>query len=241
MICCIPSKGRPNTKTHKLFQSAGIEVFHFVEPQEYADYKVPFAVDIQQSNQGVSYVRNFILDWATENNHEWIIICDDDVDHFGYYKNGNFKTDASVWVEIIEKAKKLPFEVVGINYRQHAWHEKKSVAINKKFAEVCAAFNVKKISWRYKPDTKEDRDFALQTIKNGSGVLVFCKYFFNAPNVGSNSGGLHDLYKSKRDALWAKKMVQDWHPFAKLTKKADRVDASVDIKGFAKSCGKVVK
>ena len=32
MICFIPTKGRLNTKTYKLFQDVGIEVKHFIEP-----------------------------------------------------------------------------------------------------------------------------------------------------------------------------------------------------------------
>jgi ATP phosphoribosyltransferase len=34
MICFIPTKGRLNTKTYKLFEAVGIEVYHFIEPQE---------------------------------------------------------------------------------------------------------------------------------------------------------------------------------------------------------------
>lgn len=242
MICCIPTKGRPATKTHRLFEAAGIPCYHFVEPQELALYgSLKSVVSVEQNDMGVSFVRNKILDWANERGHEWIIICDDDVTSFGYYDGKNHTCDAAIWHKLMEKAKKLPFEVVGINYRQHAWHEKTQYSINKKFAEVCAAFNVGKIFWRYKSDTKEDRDFAMQTIQNGNGILRFNKYFFNAPEVGTNVGGLHELYKSKRDAVWAKKIVADWHPHAEIVTKAGRVDAKINLADFAKKVGKVVK
>lgn len=101
--------------------------------------------------------------------------------------------------------------------------------------------NVKKINWQYNPNTKEDRDFQLQTIKNGYGVLRFNHYWFSCPNVGSNEGGLFDLYQSKKDIDWAKNIVKSWHPFAKLVNKKNRIDAKIDIKGYAKSLNKEVR
>ncbi len=240
MICYIPSKGRPKTKTYKLFQEAEIDVIHFLEPQDYNNYNVPKKVNIEKDNKGITYVRNFMLDYAKKNGQEWVIFCDDDVSSFGVYKGRTIKTGASIWNDILEKAKKLPFELIGINYTQHAWHEKKSYSINKKFAEVCVLMNVNKIKWRYEDDTKEDRDFQLETIKNGYGVLRFNHYWFSCPNVGSNKGGLFDLYKQKRDKLWAEKLVKKWYPYAKIVIKKERVDAKIDIKGFAKSLNKDV-
>lgn len=242
MICCIPTKGRPSTKTYELFESAGIDVYHFVEPQDVNKYsEQPNVVSIQKNDKGISYARNFILDWAKENNQEWIVVCDDDVSGFGVYDGGNRKMDASVWLDILEKVKGLPFELVGINYRQHAWHEKTSVSINRKLAEVCVLMNAKKISWTYADDIKEDRDFLLQTIKNGYGTVRFNKYFFSCPVVGTNVGGLHTHYSMNRDTAWAVKLVEKWHPYASLVRKPGRIDAKINITAFAKAHRKTVK
>lgn len=243
MICYIPSKGRINTKTFKLFEEVGIKVFHFVEPQDIENYQnnsIPNLINIEQNDQGVTYVRNFMLNHAKKNNHNWVIFCDDDVTGFGIYNGKTVKKDASIWIDIHKKAEKLPFELIGINYQQHAWHEKKSYNVNRKFAEVCVLMNVKNINWEYKDKTKEDRDFQLQTIKNGNGVLRFNHYWFSCPNVGSNKGGLHDLYAQKKDKEWAVKIVEDWHPFASLVKKKDRIDAKIKIADFAKHHNKEV-
>ena len=132
MICFIPTKGRLNTKTYKLFEDVGIEVKHFIEPQEIKKYKVPNKVSILENDKGIGYVRNFMLNYARENNHEWVLICDDDVTSFGIYNGKTVKKTAGIWNDILEKAKKLPFELIGINYTQHAWHEKTSYSINKK-------------------------------------------------------------------------------------------------------------
>jgi hypothetical protein len=243
MICFIPSKNRPSTKTYKLFEEVGIQVFHFIEPQEIDKYQVPNKISILQNDMGIAYVRNFMLNFAQKNQYEWVIFCDDDVTSFGIYNGKTIKKDASIWFDIFEKAKKLPFEIIGINYTQHAWHEKTSYSVNKKFAEVCVLLNVSKITWKYRPEfnLKEDRDFILQTIKNGNGVLRFNYYWFSCPDVGSNSGGLQNEYKAKKDEESAKKMCKEWHPFVSLKKKGERIDMKTDIKALAIHFKKHVK
>lgn len=232
MICLIPTKSRFKTKTYSLFEKVGIKVYHFIEPQEMQLYDVPNKINIGLNDQGVTYVRNFMLDFARKNKMDWVIICDDDVQNFGIYEGKTKITDAGIWWQIFEKAKKLPFEIIGINYRQHAWHEKKKYSVNKKFAEVCVLLNVSKISWNYKPNTKEDRDFQLQTIMKGNGVLRFNHFWFGCPGIGSNKGGLHNLYLQKKDTIWAQQIVKDWHPFATLIQKEDRIDAKIDLKSL---------
>ena len=243
MICFIPTKGRLNTKTYKLFQDVGIEVKHFIEPQEIETYQVPNKISILENDKGIGYVRNFMLNYARQNNYAWVLICDDDVTSFGIYNGKTIKQDASIWFNILEKAKKIPFEVVGINYRQYAWHEKTSYSINKRFAEVCVLMNVSRIKWNYRPEfnLKEDRDFALQTIKNGHGILRFNHFWFSCPDVGSNSGGLQNEYKAKKDEESTKKMCKEWHPFVTLKKKGDRIDMKTDIESLANHYKKIVK
>lgn len=243
MICFIPTKGRPQTKTYQLFKEAGIPFLHFIEPKELQIYDVPNKVSIQKNDGGIAYVRNFMLTYAKENGHDWVIMCDDDVNGFGFYNGKTIKKDAGILKGILEKAKKLPFELIGLNYVQHAWHEKTGYSINKKFVEVCVLINVKNINWQYRAEfnLKEDRDFALQTIKNGNGILRFNHYWFSCPDVGSNAGGLQNEYKAKKDELSAKKMCYEWHPFVTLQKKGERIDIKADIKGLATHYKKVVK
>jgi hypothetical protein len=234
-IVCIPSKNRPSTKTYQLFLDAGFEVYHFIEPQELELYDVPNKVSIELNDQGIGYVRNYVLNHARKNNWQWIIVCDDDVVSFGIYNGKTVKQDANIWYEIFDKVKDLPYEIVGINYTQHSWHEKTPVSINRKFAEVCVLLHVSNIDWDYRPqfNLKEDRDFALQTIKYGYGVYRFNHYWFSCPDVGTNSGGLQDMYKQKKDELAAKKMSLEWAPFIKIGKKKTRIDMKTDIKALA--------
>ena len=241
MIAFIPTKGRPKTKTYKLFEEAGIDVKHFIEPNEIELYDVPNKISIEKNNQGISYVRNFMLNYARKNNHEWVIFCDDDVTAFGIYNGKTVKKDAGIWLDILDKSKKLPFELIGINYAQHAWHEKKAYSINKKYVEVCVLLNMKKIKWDYVEGMKQDRQFCFETIRNGYGVLKFNHYWFRCPDVGTNKGGLYNDYKNKADEEAAKRLVQTYYPYAKLVKKKGRVEAKLIIKEFALNLNKIVK
>lgn len=243
MIAYIPTKSRYNTKTYKLFEEAKIPFLHFIEPEQYDKYNIPNKIDIKQNNQGIGYVRNYMLEYAKQNGHKWILMCDDDVISFGIYNGKTIKKGATIWHDIYKIAIKYPFEIIGINYTQHAWHEKNSYSINKKFAEVCILINTEAINWKYRPEfnLKEDRDFALQTIKNGNGILRFNHYWFSCPDVGSNAGGLQDMYKMKIDEMAAKKMCYEWHPFITLQKKGDRIDIKTDLKSFATFYKKQIK
>jgi hypothetical protein len=243
MIAYIPTKSRFNTKTYKLFEEVSIPYLHFIEPQEYDIYKIPNKINIQQDDEGIGYVRNYMLEYAKKNNHKWILMCDDDVQSFGVYFNKTIKKDASIWFTILKIAEKYPYELIGINYTQHAWHEKSTYSINKKFAEVCVLMNTQAIKWKYRTEfnLKEDRDFALQTIKYGNGILRFNHFWFSCPDVGSNAGGLQNEYKLKRDEESAKKMCFEWHPFISLNKKGNRIDMKTDIKSLAQSYKKTIK
>jgi len=241
MICFIPTKSRLKTKTYKLFEEADIEFKHFIEPKEFDLYNVPNKVNINKNDQGISYVRNFMLNYARENKHDWVIFCDDDVTDFGIYNGKTIKKGASIWHQILNKANKLPFELVGINYAQHAWHEKTSYSINKKYVEVCVMINVKKIKWNYVEGLKQDRQFCFETIKNGYGVLKFNHFWFRCPDVGSNKGGLYNEYKNKKDSQAAERLVQTYYPYAKLVVKNKRLEAKLNLKEYAKSLNKIVK
>ena len=73
MICFIPTKSRFKTTTYKLFENVGIKTLHFIEPSEMTLYDVPNKINILKNDNGISYVRNFMLDYAKSNNIDWFI------------------------------------------------------------------------------------------------------------------------------------------------------------------------
>lgn len=246
MIVCIPSKNRPNTRTHELFSDPKFQVFHFVEPQDVEKYKhLQNLVNIQKNDQGIVYVRNFILDWCKEKGIETIILCDDDVKNFFVVQNKRCvkQNNANIWFDIEAKTRQFPFEIVGIQYTQYAWSQKEDIRINTRTCEVCVLLRVNRITWRYRPglELKEDRDFALQTLKYGHGILQFQKYAFDCPGIGSNQGGLYDDYKAGKDTKSSMRMAEEWKPFVELLKKENRLDIKLNLKEMAHHYGKIVK
>lgn len=242
-VVCIPSKGRPNTKTHQLFGAEKFDVIHFVEPQDFHDYNVVKKVNILEDNKGIANVRNFIIKYAKEQSFGSIIMCDDDINGFGVYDVKNKKnvtSTADCLIEPIEKAKKIGVSMCGFNYRQHAWHEKKQVSLNTKFVEVCVWVDVNKFTGCYRNEfnLKEDRDVVMQQIKNGCGVLRFNHVYFGCPDVGTNAGWLFDDYKQKKDLESCKNMLKEWNGYCSVVNKGGRVDLKYDLKKLAKDNNK---
>jgi hypothetical protein len=242
MIVCIPSKGRPNTKTHLLYQ--GADVYHFVEPQDFDSYSVPNKVNIKENNKGIAFVRNFILNWSKEKGEDIVFMSDDDITSLSEYKgNKNHKIKFSRLLELAEKFKKTPFEIGGFNYQQLIWTAKQTYRINAGTVDQLVMLKPQKIKWQYRGqfNLKEDRDFVLQTIKYGNGVLKFPKIGVASPEIGSNKGGLQNDYKLKKDEDSVKKMIREWHPFvSKKISKRGTLDCKIEYKKLAISLNKKV-
>jgi hypothetical protein len=131
----IPSKGRAKTaKTPKHFEKSAITMV--VEPQDYASYVeagYDKIVQLPKSNQGISYVRNFILDLALKINIRRYWMLDDDITNFIDYTS-NKKGDKISGEEAIKRAE-LIFQSVpnlgqaAMEYSQYAWAHKKPLHI----------------------------------------------------------------------------------------------------------------
>ena len=239
MIVCIPSLGRTETKTYKLFEDGGADVFHFLEPQEMDLYDVPNKINIGDSGKGISFVRNFINEWARAKGHDFIIVCDDDVDHFGDVENKKSvkKPDISSLTRPWELFKKSGCAVGGINQRQFAWSETKNYRVNKGKVQVLAMLNLKKITWEYRGFGKVDIDYLMQCIDSSNSFLFFPKVFTNSPKIGSNEGGLHEYYSSKNDGNAARILAKRWPMYTKVIEQYGRTDCRVDYGAFAKDKG----
>ena len=241
MIVCIPSLGRCETKTYRLFEQSGFEVFHFLEPQEMLDYNVPNKVSIEAKGKGIVYVRNFIKSWAKNNGHTHVCVCDDDVNHFGkaIQKRSRKFPGADVLKEIFVKFQQSGAAVGGINQRQYAWSETKSYKINRGKVEQLCLLNLGKVLWDYDESCagKEDKDFVMQCIKNKQSFLFFPKVFLSAPVIGTNDGGLNWFYSQKKDGEAACRLASKWPKYSKIIKKKGRIDCRLNYEAFAKDQG----
>ena len=239
MIICIPTLGRYSTKTYQLFESSGFTVYHFVEPQEFTKYNVPNMVDIKSSGMGISFVRNFINEWARINDHKFICVCDDDVNHFGKASNNKAvkMEGAEALKPVFNLFERSDFALAGVNQRQFAWSEKKSYRVNTGKMEVLQIINTKKAKWKFCEEGKEDRDYLMQCLDNRCNFVFFPKVFHSSPKIGSNQGGLHEYYQLKKDTESAYFLARKWGNYAKIVKHYGRVDCKLDYAQLAKDRG----
>jgi len=250
MQICIPSKGRSRTWTYKWLQEGGHTVHHFVEPQDERKYReagVPNLVIIPDNDRGLMYVRNYILDWARKRNLDWIWILDDDITQLGIAINGIDSILMAQALDIMfDNVHKYQFPVNGINYRNYAWSWSKSkrrYAINARVADCCVLLYLPKITWRFREEfvTKGDRDFCMQAIKYSIGVCVDMHLWIQVPTIGSNLGGLNEIYKHKKDEQSSRLFVDLWKPYAEIVNKGERIDCKVYMAKYAKSLGRTVR
>lgn len=247
VVIAIPTKGRPQTKSWHMYHAHRYEFVHFVEPQDLEKYKsenVPNIHCLPDDDSGISVTRNRVIDWAREQGVQNLWMIDDDVNGFAVVKNRRCeKRGAEILQEVQEKVSGLPFPVVGLQYRQHAWSATKPYRVNTEPAEVAVLLRISKITWRYSLNLagKEDRDFCMKAIKYSPGVLRLNKYAFNCPDVGTNEGGLQEFYRQGHDAEMAKRLAATWHPYSKIRKRNGRIDCKLLMADFAHSLSRDVK
>lgn len=210
----VPSKGRPNPKILNLIPEAVL----VVEPQDLESYKNAnpgrLIISLDKNDQGISYVRQFILTYARLNNIPSFWQIDDDVSVL--YENVNGKTTKSCPYYVLQEAEQNFIEwntaLGALEYSQYCWGKITS-SYSVGYCDVAVFFrtdSLKNINYR-KIGMKEDRDFAMQTVASGLPVTRIKKFGFFCPKNGSNSGGLKPLYDLTNPEIDAcKKVVSLW-------------------------------
>jgi len=214
----IPTKGRyENCKTASLLKDEK-NVYLVVEPKEEKNYKngnykgqiivLPF------NDKGITYVRNFILNYCFYNKIEWFWMMDDDINNF-YTREGTKLTKKNNAFRNAEQFICENTAQISLEYQQFAWSATKNFVQNS-YNDVCVcinSFKAKKTQTQYREyvSLKEDRDFTMQLIKNNFLVKRVTTCAFSAPKNGSNKGGLKQIYDQKgREETASKRMVEIW-------------------------------
>lgn len=214
----IPTKGRfNNCKTAELLGKIK-NMWLVVETQELEKYKENYKgfnfIALPENNKGISYVRNYCLNYAYKMGWDWFWMLDDDI-------NGIFRREGTKLIrdnDALYAAENLIDNNTGqisLEYRQFAWSATKDFVKNS-YNDVCVCINTKiiidnNIIYRKEVSLKEDRDFTMQIIKAGYDVKRTTLSAFSAPKNGSNEGGLKSVYDTTGNELKAsKKMVEIW-------------------------------
>lgn len=247
----IPSKSRAGKSKllAKLNETPGITVYLFVEPQELHTYTFNYPrlniVDIMQSNQGITFVRNLIRRFAEEYQFPYYWMLDDDITDF-YLRDGQKMIKSDV-VTVLQEAEVVFIQqqawLGALDYQQLAWSATRPW-IEDSFCEVCGWNDTRlTMGLRYRPEVegKEDRDFAMQVLKAGGKNVRSTLHAFAAPKNGSNAGGLSESFYGVdgKEEQCVDELIKLWPGVVvKIRKDDGRVDARInwkDIKSGQKS------
>lgn len=239
---CVASKGRANdSKTLTALFENGSVVHLFVEPQDADKYQGCYPnADLHvlpENDKGISFVRNFILNFARIQGWDWYWMLDDDISNT--YEVINKRCVKIPLNEALSKAEPLitgePQVAIGsLEYQQYAWSAAKPKKYNS-YCDVAVLISVSATKYfNYRDHCKEDRDFVLQALSLGWRSMRTCWIGFSVPKNGSNKGGLFDAYASGLETHWSSAMVGMWPGICALNTKPDgRPDVKVNWKHFA--------
>ncbi len=211
MKICIPSKNRSSSiKTHLFFKPK--DVLIFVEPQEVKRYKIfcpeYSIVDIEKSDQGITYVRNFITEYIDEDK---LVIADDDINFFGV-RNNDYRYDSLfVFDELLNSIEEGLNKYWGYNipndlfaYFMNRNTNQQRLFENNRYLSVFYGINLKKFKEnhiRFDPliTDSDDIDISAQIILNNGNVCTDYKYALN--HDMRSPGGLSDIRKINHFSL----------------------------------------
>lgn len=240
----IPSKNRlTNPKTYNILKEIGLNPVLVIEPQEekLAQILELDYILLPENDKGLLYSRNYILNYARKNNVDFIAMIDDDINYFGEVDFAKKKVIRNNFAFL--KALKFFYEnklCGSLEYHQFAWSAKKAYTLNKGI-EVVHLLYIPKIPQKinYDIELKEDKDFAIQLLMSGIQTVRLNSVCISVPSIGTNKGGLYDLYKSKKDNEAAIKLFEKWgNQIIELKDKKDgRIDCLIKWKNIQKIVG----
>lgn len=247
------SKGRADSmSTSAILSSAGIRHRVVVEPQEAAAYRAAATshaeiVVLPKSEQGIVFVRQFVLELARGRAKDCRRFCmmDDDLKGVGTVRaNRCVKGDGGLLLKAADIFERSGLAQMGLQYNQYAWCAKSAFTCPC-HCDCVSFFDVERTRQaNYDPYVamKEDWDFSLQVLRSGGMTGVFNRIWMSVPTMGTNGGGLADLYRQNRDFEAARRLRAKWGgELVKLTKKSRDgrtvIDTKVNWKAFNRKGG----
>lgn len=239
-VIFIPSKKRADKQTtYQILKSLGLEkqTYIVVEPQEQRAYaeKGYRTITLPANDMGISFSRNYILEYCRANGIEYCLQMDDDVKAF-YRKDdktGKMRVDNEAFLEALDifENPSLKVAYMGLEYQQFAWASEKQFSFGRGI-EVIHFMHLSEIpkGLKFDENTKEDKDFCIQCLLSGVKTTKINYIAMSVPSIGTNAGGLHEFYATKKDNVASVYMLKKWGSrIIKLKEKKDgaRIDAMV--------------
>jgi len=233
----IPSRGRENTcLTANLLLIENIDFLIVVEPQDLEKYSATFGnsklLVMQENNQGIAYVRNFIKDYAKEKGYLYHWQIDDNIKNFRIRTNGkNEKTTAQYCLTQAEVFVDLYKNIggVGLTHTAFAFSHKNPIEVNKQIYSCVLIKSDLPIS--YRKETVDDTDFSLQILtldNNYWCTLLLCRLLIEKAATLSMKGGNTEIEYKKEQGLSGRELrtrglIKQWPGIFKYTYQYGRI------------------
>ena len=214
----IPSRKRADTiMTAKLFQKEQMPFKVVIEPQDEADYRKHFTDDellvMDKNDQGIAYVRNFILENSVKNNEGFHWQFDDNIKNFMTRQNNkNSPESAQKVLSIAEAVNDLYSNIggVGLIHQAFAFSQSRKILVNKQIYSAMLLNNSTGCSFR--DGVIEDTDYNLQILTKRYCTLLMGNLIINKATTMTMKGGNTDVIHAGDGRLKRSLKLQELWP-----------------------------
>lgn len=212
----IPSKNRLNDeKTYELLLKLGLKPQLVIEPQEVNEAKEKCFnfITLPDNNKGITFARNYILDYCRNNNIEYACMMDDDIYNFvRMINNKRVKNTEDCFLEALDVF--LNEKKCGtMQYHQFGVFAKNYISYNKNLEVIFFLYIPDLKNVYFEEDTIEDRDFSIDIVLNhGCTTFRLEQLCFCVPSIGTNKGGIESNSRAQKQIYWSNKMLEKWGP-----------------------------
>ena len=185
------------TSTTKLLDDSGVDYQVVVEPHDFESYAAHFPAEklltLPKDNQGIAYVRNFILAHALENGFLYAWQLDDDVSYFVYRKKGErIYTNPRPLMSILEQVVFRHDNVAGASIPSQAfifgYDNKPPLNYNAMLYQVKLLRTDTGI-W-FEDGIPDDVHRSLQLLEKNWSTIVAVRFGQDSPQPTKQTGGL---------------------------------------------------
>ena len=218
----IPSKGRcDNALTAPMLEKFGIPFYLVVEDREYQMYANRFGtknvLNLGGNDYGdVAFARNFIINHALKNGHEFHWQMDDDIAGVMSVRGKqtlteNARTVLSSVEQFVDQY--VNVAMAGLGSSVFGRLASKPYAFNK-FAYTCFLLK-SETRCHFTRGVEEDLDFNLQLLTNEWCTVQFNQYLFKWATTGTRKGGYTELNANNRRIERQKNTIKRWPQYLK--------------------------
>lgn len=233
----------PEEKTH--YQNAINPTYGTVLtlPSKYKEEYKTYKDLSDDESPGSGPARNFGLDHARENGHDWYWCVDDNInDFYRFHENEIISVGDGSCFAVVEDfvAQYDNIGMAGMNYESFMPRRNKRPPITFNTRIYSCNFIQTTLGYRWQGKYNEDTDLSLRMLKDGVATVLFNSFLADKEATQRSGGGNTDnVYnqKSKYDEMGTyekTKLLKKQHPMVvELTRKWDRWHHEVDYSPFA--------